>query len=186
MKVFLLLTICISYLNGISQTLEFDRAFRETSLNNYKGETLKFGDTISNSYFDAKKKITDNLKGVQYPNVYLPSINNDSTYLYSIIADEVILNFNYFSCDYCINQLNDFITYKKKFNKKIVIISVFEGSLADIKTLIPKYDNTISFISDFNNKPEYYTLNSGTPSTYILDKNKNILQILNFDNQTIK
>ena len=186
MKYFLLLTIYISYLNCISQSLEFDRAFRELSLNNYKGAVLKVGDSITNNYFDSNKKITNNLKGVQYPNLYLPCINSDSVYLYSIVADETILNFNYFYCDYCVNQLSDFIFYKKKSKQNIVIISVFESSFSDIETLIPKYDKNILFISDFKNKLEYFTLNSGTPCTYILDKNKNILQILNFDNQTIK
>lgn len=186
MKYQLFIFAVILNLNLVAQVTEFDRAFNNSHFLTRPDIQLNVGDSIPNGYFDSQIKLNNSLSGVQYPNMELPVFNYDTLYLYSLKSDITILNFNYYYCDNCIDKLNEFVEFKKRSTQKVTIIAVFQDGIDDVKTLLSKYGNDIFFIADYKKNLEYYMLNNGTPLTYILNKDKNIISVLSFDNQTLK
>lgn len=82
--------------------------------------------------------------------------------------------------------MQGFADYKSKTKQTVKIISVFKENKSDIIDLSERFKNEIEIVANFPKDVDYYTLLSGEPTTFILDKTKRILQILQFENQTIK
>jgi hypothetical protein len=143
-------------------------------------------DTNITNYTTKRHELSNKVIGCQYPNILLEFTNADTNYLYSIESDIVILNFNYYYCDWCKDQLQELVDYKHKSKQTVKIISVFKENKSDIIDLIERFKNEIEIVANFPKNVDYYTLLSGEPTTFILDKNKHILQLLQFENQTIK
>ena len=186
MKVSIFIILSTYILSVSAQNNEFDRVYEKISLTVNSTQAISVGDTIPDNYFEERSKLNASVKDMQYPNLYLQILQKDSIYLYSLEADITILNFNYFYCDYCVKKLDEYILYKLNSKKTVYIISIFTDDILDINTLLPKYCKEVSFISNFKNKPEYYMLHNGTPTTFILDKHKKIIELLTSENQTIK
>ena len=186
MKIFISIILSVCILSVCAQNDEFDRVYEKSCFTINSRQSISVGDTIPDDFFDESKKLNASVKGIQYPNLYLPFLQKDSIYLYSLKADITILNFNYFYCDNCVKKLDEYVSYKLNSKKTVCIISIFTDDISDISTLLPKYGKEVSFISNFKNKPKYFMLNNGTPTTFVLDKHKNIIELLTFENQTIK
>lgn len=159
------------YDDNYNRTLQFIKQTNDTNITNYTKKRLELSNKVI---------------GCQYPNILLECTNADTNYLYSIESDIVILNFNYYYCDWCKDQSQELVDYKHKSKQSVKIISVFKENKSDIIDLIEQFKNEIEIVANFPKNIDYYTLLSGLPTTFILDKNKHILQLLQFENQTIK
>ena len=180
MKLILILILFISKLS-IAQYNCYDSNYNKTL--EYINQPM---DTNITTYTKKRLELSSEVINCQYPNILLECFNADTSYLYSIESDIVILNFNYYYCDWCKDQLQGFADYKSKTKQTVKIISVFKENKSDIIDLSERFKNEIEIVANFPKDVDYYTLLSGKPTTFILDKNKRILQILQFENQTIK
>ncbi len=159
------------YEDNYNITLQFIKQTNDTNITNYTKKRLELSNKVI---------------GCQYPNILLECFNADTNYLFSIESDIVILNFNYYYCDWCKELLQEFVDYKHKSKQTVKIISVFKENKSDIFDLSERFKNEIEIVANFPKNVDYYALLSGLPTTFILDKNKHILQLLQFENQTIK
>ncbi|MBL7912976.1 MAG: hypothetical protein JNJ41_18075 [Bacteroidia bacterium] len=151
-----------------TKSIDFGDYSNIDSLNKYNEE----------SRFDSLEAITDRtLKRVtkcKYPISYLRTSENKKIITNQIRSKFTLINFNYFFCDACIQQLDDYVTIKKELKDMVTILVFFPEKQKDIQLIIDKYRTFMEFIPDKKKYIEDYNLGVGTPLNLVLDKHQNV------------
>ena len=132
------------------------------------------GDTVDN-IIQAMESRQKRVIGCPYP--YSPVSTYDKKEINPVKfnADYVIINFNKYYCDVCLNELDYFVKLKKEKGKSIEVVVFLEETTADVARVIEKYKSDMYFVTNAGNYIENHNLGAGKPLLYILDKNKNII-----------
>ncbi len=128
------------------------------------------------------KTITFNkLTNLNFPDIIFLNSQNINVALSDFSNQSIILNFNYYYCLSCLAQIDSILLITKTNKTKLIVI--LSTTIEDVIFLQEKYGERIlvGYMSqEFEN---YYTFNCGTPSTFLIDKNRTISKFL-FDKST--
>lgn len=81
-------------------------------------------------------------------------------------------------CDRCLKQLDELEQLRNEAGPSLTILTVFAQDKGQLKFLEDRYGKAFSFVPDARKYIQSYNLGQGYPMTYLLDKNKLILQVL--------
>ena len=144
---------------------------------------LAVGDTVDN-IIEAMESRQKRLIGCGYP--YSPVSTFDKVEINptKFNTDYVIINFNKYFCDMCVEEFDWFIKLKKESKKTITVLVFFKENTKEVIELINKYKKEIYFVTDAGDYIENHSLGAGKPLNYILDINKNVIYAKSGTGQT--
>jgi len=116
-----------------------------------------------------KAKILNKLIDTTFPDFYFEDFNGKIYSLSDFNNKKVVLNFNYTFCDRCVKQIDSLV---QKTGDKARIIVLMHDKKTDADHIYEAYGDKIllGFIS--LEYEHYYTLNSSTPTTFLLEENR--------------
>jgi len=116
-----------------------------------------------------KTKIINKLTNTTFPDFYFEDFNGKIYSLSDFNNKKVVLNFNYTFCDRCVKQIDSLI---QKTGDKARIIVLMHDKKTDADHIYEAYGDKIllGFIS--LEYEHYYTLNSSTPTTFLLEEKR--------------
>jgi len=174
-KLFLFLCIIISQSSFAQiytdcfQKLKFETSIYLEGLTN-----VAVGDTVDN-IIEAMESRQKRVIGCAYPYSPVSTYDKKEINLVKFNTDYVIINFNKYYCDVCLNELEIFVKLKKDSSKSITTVVFLEETTKDVEMVIDKYKSEMYFVTNAANYIENHNLGAGKPLIYILDKNKNII-----------
>jgi hypothetical protein len=121
-----------------------------------------------------KNRALKRLTNCRFPTSYLRTSENKEINTSKIKSDFTLVNFNYFYCDACIQQLEDYAQIKKEMKDKVTILIFFPEDLKDIQSIVNKYKSLFEFIPGMRKYIDENNLGLGTPFNLVLEKHKNV------------
>jgi hypothetical protein len=131
-------------------------------------------DADSDSLNVVKNRTLKRLTNCKFPTSYLRTSENKEINTSKIKSDFTLVNFNYFYCDACIQQLEEFAQIKKEMKDKVTILIFFPEDLKDIQQIVDKYKSLFEFFPGMRKYIDENNLGLGTPFNLVLDKQKNV------------
>jgi hypothetical protein len=130
-----------------------------------------FDRAYEKDYVSVKTKLVSRLYNSTFPDFYFDDFEGRSYSLSDFNHEKIILNFNYTYCDRCVRFIDSLIL-KNITHARIIVL--LHDKKRDADHLYEAYGKKVllGFISQENE--DYYTLNSGTPTTFLLDETRNI------------
>lgn len=141
------------------------------------------GDTVEN-IIEAMESRQKRLIGCGYPYSPVSTFDKKEINLTKFNTDYVIINFNKYYCDICVEELDWFLKIKRESKKTITVVVFFKESTKEVIELINKYKKEIYFVTDAEDYITNHSLGAGKPLNYILDHNKNVLYAKSGTRQT--